>query len=156
MIHALLLAGSLFLTAAPTAPAPAQPEASARKQAEAHYRVGKAFFYQKQFARAAEEYRAAHALMPDPAFLYNIGLALEKGGQLEEALSYYRRYIEADPSGLAADEVSERVAVLTGEVEALKAERERERERERQREEEERARALATEQERERLRAKPR
>jgi tetratricopeptide (TPR) repeat protein len=92
----------------------AQPAASQknRKAAATHFLAGKQHYEAKRYQKATAEYRAAYELAPEPALLFNIGLALEAAGELADAIQSYRRYVGASPNGDAAPEARRRIERL--------------------------------------------
>lgn len=75
------------------APAPA----SAQDEATRHYEDGMRLFEGGEFQAAARAFEAAYALVPDAALLYNLALAWEEAGDLDQALDALRRYAETVP-----------------------------------------------------------
>jgi hypothetical protein len=53
----------------------------------------------RHFDEAINEFLAAHAIDPDPKLLFNIGQAYRRKGDLANAIVWFRRYLEADPTG---------------------------------------------------------
>ncbi len=104
------------------ATAVADPSKQDKDKAQAHYKQGKAFYDQAQWQSAIDEYEKAWKIIPQPLLQFNIGLAYERQGNLEEALVRYKTYLELDPKGAVADEAREYVATLTPKVEAARAE----------------------------------
>jgi hypothetical protein len=68
------------------------------------------------FARAADLVRGAYALYPEPILLYNLARALERQGDVREAIAQYTRYLAAE-----APDADDRDAV-TAKIHALQAE----------------------------------
>ncbi|MCB9659771.1 MAG: hypothetical protein H6726_19135 [Sandaracinaceae bacterium] len=60
------------------------------------------------FLRAFELYRAAYDLSPRPALLYNIALAADRLGALNEAADAYGRYVAATDHGARSRVIAER------------------------------------------------
>jgi hypothetical protein len=79
-------------------------------RARAHMDRGQELYLQGSFVEAAAEFEAAYAAHPFSAFLYNAGLSLERAGQSERAIEFFRRYAEAERND--ANEVRERVRAL--------------------------------------------
>ena len=59
--------------------------------------------------RAAEVFDAGYELHPYSAFLFNAGVALEKGGKYAEAIEHFNKYIEVDPKAPDLAEVKKRI-----------------------------------------------
>lgn len=62
-----------------------------------HYRRGLALYQQKDYAGAVTEMSAAYEERQLPRILLNIGQAYRKQGKAREALTYYERYLKAEP-----------------------------------------------------------
>ena len=67
-------------------------------QARVHFERGKAFFEVDEYKKAIDEFKAAHAQRPDPAFLYNIAECYRRAGEPRDALVFYRRFLSAAPA----------------------------------------------------------
>lgn len=106
----LLLSG---LTSAATP----SPEAAAR--AAAHQ--AKQAFDLGDFRRAIEQYQTAYKLKPAPGLLFNLGQSHRRGGDLEKAAFYFRRYLESNPPGAQAKATEELLAQVQAQLEAKKA-----------------------------------
>ena len=84
----------------------------ASEEARRHFQAGTAAFNLGEFKAAADEYKAAYKLRPDPVFLYNIGQAYRMANDYEQALFFYRSYLHNTPSAPNRKEVEERIRVL--------------------------------------------
>lgn len=82
------------------------------KEAANHYRRARALYDAKSYEQAAVEFKRSYALVPKATILFNVALAYEKGGDLENALAYFKKYVEAEPSGEAAPEAREKLVQL--------------------------------------------
>lgn len=71
------------------------------------------------FAAAAQEFEAAYNLKPVPRLLFNIAQAHRKQDHLTESISYFERYLEADPQ--IKPEVRAEVLAYRAELKAKKA-----------------------------------
>ena len=89
------------------------------QQATTHYREGR-------FESAAEMLRSAYELHPDPAFLYNLGRALESAGDAEAAVEAYDQYLSSPeaPQRRAAQTRRDRLQEQIEERRRLQSERE--------------------------------
>jgi len=96
-----------------TASAHADPDAAALERAKVHFKQARALQNAGDYARAADEYKAAYELDARPEFLFDIGQAFRLAGAKREALDYFRRYLEQQPDGPGADEARKHVAILT-------------------------------------------
>jgi tetratricopeptide (TPR) repeat protein len=86
--------------------------------ARAWFDRGQGKFVAKRFAQAAECFRQAFALAPLPAFIFNEGTALEKGGHPVAAANAFEHYLILDPTAADAKEVVEKVKTLRGQAPA--------------------------------------
>jgi tetratricopeptide (TPR) repeat protein len=107
---------SLLVLIALASPALAQP--SAQDQAKAHFKQGRTLQDAGQFARAADEYKAAYELDHRPEMLFNIAQAFRLGGDKQAAVDYYQRYLQAQPNGAGAVEARAHVTALTAQLAA--------------------------------------
>jgi len=102
-LAALLLASTGALAA---------PRPSPRAQARAAALEGKKAYDTGDFAGAIQHYTEAYRLQAVPGLLFNLGQSHRKAGDLEVALSYFRRYLEARPpagQARAAEQLIEQV-----------------------------------------------
>ncbi|MFT3711424.1 MAG: tetratricopeptide repeat protein [Archangium sp.] len=74
-------------------------------QAKAAALEGKKAFDTNDFATAIAKYSEAYKLKPAPGLLFNLGQSHRRAGHLDEALSYFRRYLETNPPKAQADAV---------------------------------------------------
>ncbi len=70
----------------------------ARTEARAHYKKGMEAIAQSRFEDGIAELQKAYEILPHPNVLYNIARAHAEAGDLENAITYFRRYIDANPS----------------------------------------------------------
>lgn len=93
-LHAWALVLVASSAAAQPAPSPAQKQqaGSLVKQAIAKSQAG-------DHATAIELYLQAYALIPQPLLLSNIGSEYQQENKSVEALKYFCKYLEADPTG---------------------------------------------------------
>ena len=90
----VLLAGAAFPVAARAqAPAAPPPAASPSEEAKRLFEEARKDFNLGEFRSAAENYKKAYRLKPDPALLYNIGQAYRLGGDMPNALFFYRTFL---------------------------------------------------------------
>jgi Tetratricopeptide repeat len=107
------LVGLLLLTAvvhAQPAPPPADPRAAEAKQ---RYENGMAHFNLEEWDAAIEEWKAGYRAKPVPQFLYNIAQAYRLNKHYDDALSFYQRYLRADPKAQNRVEVEGHISKLT-------------------------------------------
>jgi tetratricopeptide (TPR) repeat protein len=131
----------LLLALAPLAHARESVEAQARRIAL----EGKKAFDTGDFATAIARYQAAYKLKAAPGLLFNLGQCHRKTGALEEARSYFKRYLETNPPEAQAKATEQVIA----EVEAQLVEKRRLEEEQAARARDEEARRLAAEKARE-------
>jgi Flp pilus assembly protein TadD len=66
-----------------------------------HNNLGNVAFFRKQFKEAVDYWEKAKSLDPaDTTVLFNLGLGYEKLAQVEQALHYYREFVQKAPAGL--------------------------------------------------------
>jgi hypothetical protein len=87
---------------------------NARKQME----LGQEAFNLKNYSEAAVYFEAAFEASPFAAFLYNAGLACEKGHNAARAVEFYRRYLELEPEASDASEIAKKIETLAVAVQA--------------------------------------
>jgi tetratricopeptide (TPR) repeat protein len=91
----------------------APPARADSAQARVHFDKGRAYFQVDEYRKAIEEFKAAHVEKPDPAFLYNIAECYRHLGELQDALTYYRRFLTVTPTNdRARPAVEKRIAEL--------------------------------------------
>lgn len=99
---------------------------------------GKKAFDTGDYATAISRYEAAYKLKASPNLLFNLGQCHRKTGRLDEALSYFRRFLETNPPEAQAQATQK----VIGEVELQREEQVRmQREEDERRKAEEQARA---------------
>ena len=90
----------LMLCAAALAEGAAQAEETSEREARALFAEGNQLVIERDFAGALDRFQKAHALLPNPKILLNIGTMLRELGHEAEAANAYSRYLEdpgADP-----------------------------------------------------------
>lgn len=115
-LHRSVLVGVLMSLGAnlvPGSPATAQDDVGAAKT---HFYRGTRFYEVGEYRQALEEYKAAHLAKADPAFLYNIAQCHRQLGELEQAVTMYKRFLTASPNAVNRSDVEKRVAELEGEL----------------------------------------
>lgn len=99
---------------------------------------GKKAFDTGDYATAISRYEEAYKLKASPNLLFNLGQCHRKTGRLDEALSYFRRFLETNPPESQAQATQK----VIGEVELQREEQVRmQREEDERRKAEEQARA---------------
>lgn len=117
-----------------------QASAQSDEEARALYDAARLALQQQRFADAASYFQLAYERSGRAALLYNVGLAAERAGQHEMALTAFERFVEALPTAPEADRAREHIDALRPVVEEARA---REAELEARRAAEEAARAAA-------------
>jgi outer membrane cobalamin receptor len=84
--------------------------ADERTEARAHFKKGMAAIADGRYDAGIEELKSAYDILPHPNVLYNIARAYVDMGDLDDAIVYYRRYLEGGPKD--RDEVAQIVASL--------------------------------------------
>jgi tetratricopeptide (TPR) repeat protein len=114
-IHSISLALALLCAGSAAAQTPSR---EARRQAEAHFRAGDDYHRRGKYDQAIDEYLAAYDLAPLPLLLYNVGQAYRLKGDKRKALSYYERYLAADPNGARATQATLHAEALRKAIDA--------------------------------------
>lgn len=109
-IEALLLSLTLCSSAVYAQPV--------EQQAKAQALEGKKAFDTGQFADAITHYSAAYKLKPAPGLLFNLAQSHRRLAHFDEALSYFRRYLETNPPKAQAAAVEKLVAQVEAEKQA--------------------------------------
>ena len=95
-VRALFAAALLF---------PAFAFADARVEARRHFKTGMALIADGKLDDGISELLEAYSVRPHPNVLFNIARAYESAGRLGDALTFYNRYLDANPPD--ADKVRE-------------------------------------------------
>jgi iron complex outermembrane receptor protein len=90
--------------------APGAARADERTEARAHFKKGMTAIAEGHYDVGVEELKAAYAILPHPNVLFNIARAYVDMGDLQNAIDYYRRYLDGGPKD--RDEVAATVASL--------------------------------------------
>lgn len=89
------------------------PAASADKdKAREHYRKGSALYTLEKYDQSIGEFEAGYAEAPDPVFLYNIAQAHRLAHRTEQAIQFYKKYLDKSPEAPNRREVEDYVASL--------------------------------------------
>ncbi len=86
-----ILASSLTLSAL----------AAPRDEAKRHFKAGMELIAGGDIDAGVAELEVAYDILPHPNVLFNIGRAFTEAGRQEEALTYFRRYVESGPPDAA-------------------------------------------------------
>ena len=93
--------------------------ADARAEAKRHFKRGMAHIQAGRYEQGIAILEKAYAALPHPVVLFNIARAHSDAGNLQQALTYYRRYLASDPAD--ADAVNKSVANLERRIAKQKA-----------------------------------
>lgn len=80
--------------------------------AEAHFTEGRRLFAERSYAAAAREFERAYEASHEVELLFNVGRALEEGGELRGALDAYRRFVAGMPAAFDRQPVQGRITTL--------------------------------------------
>jgi hypothetical protein len=105
-LRAFVVLGVLVVASVTSAPARAQGTRAgstgrdaAVEKARDHFQQGQRLYTVSRYREALEQFKNAFLAVEDPVFLYNIAQCHRLLGESAEAARFYRRYIEAAPSG---------------------------------------------------------
>jgi hypothetical protein len=116
--RSLALAAVLAFWATTLASVPCACAEDDADAARAHSSRGTRLYEVGEYRQALDEFKAAHLAKPDPAFLYNIAQCHRQLGDLEQAVTLYRRFLVASPNAANRGDVEKRVAELEAEAAA--------------------------------------
>ncbi|MGH7295216.1 MAG: tetratricopeptide repeat protein, partial [Polyangiaceae bacterium] len=94
--------------------------ADERTEARSHFKKGMADIGDGHYDLGIEELKKAYDILPHPNVLYNIARAYVDQGDLENAVSYYKKYLEGNPKD--RDEVAQIVSALEARIRKQQAE----------------------------------
>lgn len=86
--------------------------AEAKERALRAYKTGLDFYKHEEWDKAIEQFDAGYKASPQAVFLFNIAQAHNKAGRPDQALAYYRRYLNEAPNAPNRTDVEGRVAAL--------------------------------------------
>jgi len=89
-LFAGLAAASLLAVSAPAL-------ADERTEARAHFKKGMDLIGNGKYEDGIDELKRAYDILPHPNVLYNIARAYVDMGDLENAVTYYKKYLEGNP-----------------------------------------------------------
>ena len=100
----------------------------ALKRAQSAFDQAQLDYLQGKYDEAAAEFQAAYDARPFPQFLYNIGAAHHMKGKktgsadaYTNAVTYYKKYLAADPTASDKAKVEKAIAVLEAEIQRLES-----------------------------------
>ncbi len=82
------------------------------EEARKHMELGQAAFNNKSYSEALIHFQSAYEAAPFAAFLYNAGLACERGNKPKTALEFYRRYLSMEPEAPDRPKIEEKIKTL--------------------------------------------
>lgn len=90
----------------------AQLTPAQKQEVREHYDKAARAYDVQRFGEAVEEYQKTYEISGDPAMLFNVGQAFRLNGQPQEAVFYYRRYLERSPLAPNRADVEQKIADL--------------------------------------------
>lgn len=111
MNRIIVLVLASLLVAAPALAQP-RPTAAAKKQASQLYEAGTQHFNLGEYEQAIARYKDAYRVVANPYFLYNIAQAYRRAGDSQQALSFYKSFLNALPDAPIRAEVEARIEEL--------------------------------------------
>lgn len=93
------------------------PSSAFANDFDAHYRRGISLYERKDYEGAATELLQAYELRQLPRVILNLGTIYRKMGKAREALSFYERYLKAEPN--PPPKIKKDVDVFIAETRAL-------------------------------------
>jgi tetratricopeptide (TPR) repeat protein len=94
----------------------ARAESRGKQTAEAHYEKGMKAYTLGHFPEAIEEFERAYDLRTEPIFLYNIAQSHRQNNNLQRAIFFYRRYLEAEPDAKNRPEIEKRIREMEAQL----------------------------------------
>lgn len=76
------------------------------------YQRGTAYYQQKEYDLAIEQFEAGYQAVPQAVFIYNIAQSHRLAGRPDRALPLYRQYLQLSPDAKNRAECEERIATL--------------------------------------------
>jgi hypothetical protein len=100
LARSLVISITCYPLLAPVALAQPAAQASAERleKARKHMEEGQSLYAQKRYLDAAQAFQLAYTAQPFAAFLFNEAVCYEKAGELDRALTTFKRYLAADPN----------------------------------------------------------
>ncbi len=88
-----------------------------KQEMKQHYEKATRAYDVQKYNEAVDEYQKAYEIGGDPAMLYNVAQSYRLGGQLPDALRFYRRYLQRSPNARNRDDVERKISDLEKTVE---------------------------------------
>ena len=95
--------------------------ADARSDARTHYIAGQKAYASADYKVAIKEFSAAQELAPADLNNYNLALCYDKLGDAENAISYYKQYLDKVPDAPKRSEIEASMARLDGAMKSSQA-----------------------------------
>jgi tetratricopeptide (TPR) repeat protein len=95
-------------------------QSRSKQSAEGHYKKGMTAYSLGHFPTAIEEFEKAYEIKPEPIFLYNIAQSHRQNGNPQQAVFFYRRYLDADPNAKNRPAVEKRIGEMESQLNAGK------------------------------------
>jgi len=92
----------------------AHGEASPTDEARGRYDRGTRLYLVGEYRRAIDEFKEGYLANADPAFLYNLARCHQRLDERDQAVTFYRRFLAADPGTPRRAEVEREIRVLAG------------------------------------------
>jgi len=83
-----------------------------KQEVRQHYEKASRAYDVQKFGEAIEEYQKTYEISGDPAMLFNVAQAYRLNGQPQEAVYYYRRYLERSPAASNRAATEQKIADL--------------------------------------------
>ena len=87
-------------------------ESPVEKEARERYTAAQKLFDQARYEEAVAEFQKSYELSRYPAILHKIALSYDQLGNLDQAIDYYQRYLDADPKSERRSGIEARIAKL--------------------------------------------
>jgi tetratricopeptide (TPR) repeat protein len=90
----------------------ARAESPVEQEARERYSAAQKLFDQARYEEAAAEFQKSYELSRYPAILHKIALSYDQLGNLDKAIEYYQKYLDADPKSERRAGIEARIAKL--------------------------------------------
>ena len=104
--------GALAVPGAFTAARAGELTPAQKQEVRQHYEKASRAYDVQKFQEAIEEYQKTYEISGDPAMLFNVAQAYRLNGQPQEAIYYYRRYLERSPTASNRAGTEQKIAEL--------------------------------------------
>jgi tetratricopeptide (TPR) repeat protein len=109
---ALAVLGSLAAPAAINTARAGELTPAQKQEVRQHYEKASRAYDVQKFQEAIEEYQKTYEISGDAAMLFNVAQAYRLNGQPQEAIYYYRRYLERSPTASNRAATEQKIAEL--------------------------------------------